>query len=92
LEKFIKNYVPDWVYGKSIKPKSHNIDNNAEADNSNSTENIVPVDKEIVKDDAEIDNIPTDETTYPGIYTNFKKNIKNQKFKSLLLKVAQIHE
>ena len=39
VEKFIENYVPDWVYGKTNKPKSSNVVNNTEVSNSNNIEN-----------------------------------------------------
>jgi hypothetical protein len=39
-----------------------------------------------------VNNIDNHIITVPSIYTKFEKTIDNSNFKSLLLKVAQIHE
>ena len=83
---FINGYVPDWVFEKT---KNNNADidipkgNVQSLEQNNNSRNIDFNDN--------IDSIPN-EVNYPSIYNKFEKNIKNQKFKSLLLKVAQIHE
>ena len=84
VEKFIENYVPDWVYGKFNKPKTCNVVNNIEVSNSNNTENNAWVDNEIVKDDSE-NNTHTNKTNYPSIYTKIEKGSKSINSKTKLI-------